>query len=205
VTLSMARERVAERVRDPRDLHGRVLTPPRAALLADHMRSLARHGGAFGAAALVAVGRAGSDLLGAALAEDSCARPVGPAALRIDRVRAFVEESLFAPGFGPEAVLARFAISRATLYRDFRRWGGLAAYIRRRRIETLRERLGEAGETRSLAELAEQLGFSTEARQSEAFLAQYGVRPGAYRQAARGEAPVDRSLRHMREWQSVLR
>jgi AraC-like DNA-binding protein len=205
VTMSMARERVAEWVRDPRAAHGRVLVRPRAALLADHMRSLVRHGGALSPAALVSVSRVGADLLGAALAEGAHERAVRPAALRVDRVRAFTEEHLFAAGFGVETVLARFALSRATLYRDFQQWGGLAAYIRRRRIEALGDRLADAGEARSLADLAEQIGFSTEARQSEAFLAHYGMRPGAYRRAARREAPVARSLRHMREWQSVLR
>lgn len=205
VTMSMARDRVERWVGEPRAMHGRVLAPARAAMLADHMRSLVRHGGTLGPAALVSVGRAGADLLGAALAEGARERPVQPAALRVDRVRAYVEEHLFDADFGAEAVLARFALSRATLYRDFQPWGGLAAYIRRRRIETLGERLADAGETRSLADLAEQIGFSTEARQSEAFLAHYGVRPGAYRHATRREAPVARSLRHMREWQNVLR
>jgi AraC-like DNA-binding protein len=205
VTMSMARERVAEWVRDPRAAHGRVLAPQTAALLADHMRSLVRHGSTLGPAALVLVGRVGADLLGAALAEGARERPAHQATLRIDRVRAFIEEHLFAADFGVETVLARFALSRATLYRDFQPWGGLAAYIRRRRIEALGDRLADVGEARSLADLAEQIGFSTEARQSEAFLAHYGMRPGAYRRAAQREAPVVRSLRHMREWQGVLR
>jgi AraC-like DNA-binding protein len=204
VTMSVARERVGELVRDPRALHGRTLPIERAALLGDHMRALTRHGGDFGAAAAISIGRAAIDLLGGALTEESD-RGARNLAARADRVRAFIEEHLFAPAFGPEAVLRHSAMSRATLYRAFEPYGGLAAYIRRRRIEALGERLGNPRETRSLADLAWQLGFSTEARQSEAFLAHYGVRPGAYRRAAQHEAAVARATRRMREWQSEVR
>lgn len=203
VTMSMARERVGELVRDPRALHGRTLPVERAALLGDHLRALTRHGTASGAAA-ISIGRAAIDLLGGALAEEGD-RGARNLAARADPIRAFIEEHLFAPAFGPEAVLRQFAMSRATLYRAFEPYGGLAAYVRRRRIEALGERLGDRHEMRSLAELAWQLGFSTEARQSEAFLARYGIRPGAYRRAAQHEAAVARATRRMREWQSEIR
>lgn len=205
VTMSLARDRIAGLAWEPRRLHGRVLAMGEAALLADHMVSLARHAAALRPAALLPASRAGIDLLGAALAGDARERPKGRGGGRVDRVRAFIEERLCEPGFGAAAVLERFAQSRATLYRDFQPWGGLAAYIRRRRLDLLGERLADAEETRSLADLAWQFGFSTEARQSEAFVAQFGMRPGAYRRAVRHEPPAQRSMRRMREWQSVLR
>ncbi|HEU4959876.1 MAG TPA: AraC family transcriptional regulator [Sphingomonas sp.] len=205
VTMSLARDRVTDLVGDPRRLHGRVLSAGAAALLADHLASLARHAAQLDPAALMPVSRAGIDLLGAALAGEARVRPGRHAAARVDCVCALVEERLFEPGFGAEAVLERFAVSRATLYRDFQPWGGLGAYIRRRRLEVLGERLADPGEARSLAELAHQLGFSTEARQSEAFLTHFGMRPGAYRRTVREEQAAARSARRMREWQNVLR
>lgn len=207
VTMSMARERVARLAPSPRRLHGEVLAIEQAGLLGDHMASLARRGAALTPAMLMPVTRIGVDLLGAALAgaPDREYGAIDVAAARTDRVRAHIEERLFEPGFGPAAVMARFALSRATLYRDFQQWGGLAAYIRRRRLEALSERLADRDDHRSLAQLAAQLGFSTEARQSEAFLARFGLRPGAYREVARSEIGIAQSIRRMTEWQSVLR
>jgi AraC-like DNA-binding protein len=206
VTMSMTRDRIARLVRDPRRLHGRVIPAAQAVLLADHMRSLARNGAEVSPAMLMPLARVGLDLLGGVLATDPIReRPTHMMAERIDRARAYIEERLFEPALGPEAVMARFALSRATLYRDFQQWGGLASYIRSRRLEVLGERLADRGERRSLADLADLLGFSTEARLSEAFLARFGMRPGAYRTMTRHEAPVAEATRHMREWQSVLR
>jgi len=206
VTMSMARDRIARLVDEPRELHGRVIAAGPAALLADHLRALVRNGAQVAPAMLMPLARVGLDLLGGALAIDPAReRPLYTTAERIDRVRAHIEERLFEPGLGPDAVMARFALSRATLYRDFQPWGGLASYIRARRTEVLRERLADRDETRSLADLAELLGFSTEARLSEAFRARFGVRPGAFRTMARDETAPARALRRMREWQNVLR
>ena len=207
VTMSMARDRVARLTPSQRRLHGQVLGVDQAGLLGDHMASLARRGAGLTPAMLMPVTRIGVDLLGAALAgaPDREYGAIDVAAARTDRVRAHIEERLFEPGFGPEAVMARFALSRATLYRDFQQWGGLAAYIRRRRVEALSERLADPEDHQSLAQLAAQLGFSTETRQSEAFLAHFGMRPGAYRETVRGEAGIAQAMRRMTEWQSVLR
>ena len=206
ITMSMTRERIARLVRDPRRLHGQLIPAAQAALLADHMRSLARNGATAPPAMLMPLARVGLDLLGAALAIDPAReRPAHVTAERIDWVRAYIEERLFEPALGPEAIMARFALSRATLYRDFQPWGGLASYIRSRRLDVLGERLADRGETRSLADLADLLGFSTEARLSEAFLARFGMRPGAYRTMTRHEVASATAARHMRECQRVLR
>jgi AraC-like DNA-binding protein len=203
VTMSTARTRVARAIDEPLRLHGRVIDATDGVLLADHMRSLTRHAANLDEAALMPVARVGIELLAAAVTGGGAA--VTPAVERIDRVRAFIEAHLFDPAIGPEAALDHFKLSRATLYRDFQHWGGLASYVRMRRIEALRERLADPGEGRSLAALAELIGFSSEVRLSEAFLRAFGMRPGAYRQAVRDEQGAARAVRRMREWQRVLR
>lgn len=203
VTMSVARARAARLIGEPRRLHGRVIGAARGALLADHMRSLTRRAATLEQAALMPVARVGLELLAAAVTGDGAT--ANPAVERIDRVRGFIEAHLFDRTIGPEAVIDQFALSRATLYRDFQHWGGLASYIRMRRIEAVRERLADAEDARSLAALAELIGFSGEVRLSEAFLRAFGVRPGAYRRAVRDERDAARAVRRMREWQRVLR
>ena len=207
LTMSMARDRVAQLIGDPRALHERVIPRDHGFLLADHLASLARGGDRLMASSLMAIARTSIDLLGVALAGDVLREGAvrHPTGARVDRVRAFIEERLFDPDFGPPDVIARFALSRATLYRDFAAWDGLGNYIRMRRVEAMRDRLADETEQRSLADLSDALGFSTEARASEAFLRRFGTRPGRYRTSTRGEAEPARAARRMREWQSVLR
>jgi AraC-like DNA-binding protein len=202
VTMSVARNRVERAIDEPRRLHGQVIGAAHGVLLADHMQSLTRHAANLDEGALMPVARVGAELLAAAVTGGGAA---AQAIERIDRVRGFIAAHLFDPTIGPKAVLDQFGLSRATLYRDFQHWGGLASYVRMQRIEALRERLADVEDTRSLATLAELIGFSGEVRLSEAFLRAFGMRPGAYRQAVRGEQGAARAIRRMREWQRVLR
>ncbi|MEX0343205.1 MAG: helix-turn-helix domain-containing protein, partial [Erythrobacter sp.] len=70
-------------------------------------------------------------------------------------------------------------LSRATVYRELERWGGVSAYIRRRRLRRLAIDLAD---TKSpIEQLAVSLGFANAAHASRAFVDAYGMRPGAYR------------------------
>jgi len=158
-------------------------------------------------AMLMPISRITLDLLRIVLADRDDLEMVrlDPRVERVDRMRAFVEEHLTEADFDPPALIERFALSRATLYRDFEPWGGPAHYIRQRRLERLRDRLQDPNDPRALAELAAALGFSGENVASAAFVEAFGVRPGAYRRQAQGESDMARSRRRMGEWQSVLR
>lgn len=207
VTMSVARERVALLTDRPERLHGVLIPAERAFLLADHMRALVRHGGLLGAAQLQAVSRVTIDLLAAALAGSGVRAPMAYDRARLDRtdrVRAFIDERL-ADGIAVDTLLERFALSRATLYRDFAVWGGVGRYVAERRLERLRARLADPGDTRSMAALADALGFSTESRMSASFLGRFGTRPGRYRRMLADEAEPQRARRSMREWQATLR
>ena len=109
---------------------------------------------------------------------------------RLDAIEAFLVEA--GAGFAFDALVAEL---RATVVPNLQRFPRIG-----RRYLTNPPQSAEA-----LAQLAAQLGFSTEARQSEAFLARFGLRPGAYREVARSEIGIAQSIRRMTEWQSVLR
>jgi AraC-like DNA-binding protein len=207
VTMSIARERMALAQPHPRRLHGAVIPATRGALLADHLCSLSERGPLLTPAMLMPISRITLDLLRIVLADRDDLEMVrlDPRVERVDRMRAFVEEHLTEADFDPPALIERFALSRATLYRDFEPWGGPAHYIRQRRLERLRDRLQDPNDPRAIAELAAALGFSGENVASAAFLEAFGTRPGAYRRLAQDESDMARSRRRMGEWQSVLR
>ena len=204
ITWSVAREAVALALGEPRALHGRIVRGAAAVALAQAMHGMHRLGETADEPERRALVQGGIAELTAALG-GGAPRPPSPAEMRLARMREYIETRLFVPGFGPTSVLLHFAVSRATAYRDFAPWGGLAAYIRARRIEALSERLSDRGDRRSLSELAAAIGFSTEARQSEAFLTRFGMRPGTYRRRIAAEGDVARAWRLMREWQALLR
>lgn len=207
VTLSIARKSVLSATDSDRILHGHVIAADRAFLLADHMASLARHAAMLTPASLMTIGRVTIDLLAVALTASAACEDFDPQrhhAERRDRVRAYIAERLDDPTLGPDTLVARFNLSRATLYRDFTPWGGLANYIRDHRLDRLREHLS-SGDRRAIGELAIAVGLDHEGRASDAFRKRFGMRPGAYRRMVAGEGDLDGNLRRMREWTGGLR
>lgn len=102
------------------------------------------------------------------------------------------------------ASLARdLGMSRATLYRTFQSVGGIADYIRRRRLSVAAIALAAPGnQRRKIGEIAFECGFATESAFSRAFKAAFGIAPGQARQRSadfwsgpdtlgRGDASLD--------------
>lgn len=98
------------------------------------------------------------------------------------QVRRYIDEHLSDPSLSAEQVAARFALSRATLYRLFEPFGGVAGYIRARRLRraffALRAR--ELANLR-ISDIAQRCGFASMATFTRAFKAAYGVTPAALR------------------------
>ena len=207
LTLSLARAGVIAATGGADAWHGHIIARERGFLLADHIASLARHGALLSLASLMAIGRVTVDLLGVALTPAPWREPLDHDRIqteRRDRVRALIAERLADPMLGPDLLVHRFSLSRATLYRDFAAWGGLARYIRDQRLERLREMLS-SGDTRAIGVLAESIGLDHEGRASDAFRQRFGQRPGAYRRMIATESALDGAYRRMNEWQSELR
>lgn len=207
LTLSLARNGLITAAGAAEGWHGHVIPVHRGFLLADHIASLARHGALLSPASLLAIGRVTLDLLSVALTPNLSREALDQGRAhteRRDRIRAVIAERLDDPLLGPEMLVEQFNLSRATLYRDFAPWGGLARYIRNLRLERLRERLS-SGDPRPIGALAEAVGLDHEGRASDAFLKRFGQRPGAYRRMVLTESPFDGAHRRMGEWQSELR
>lgn len=207
VTFSMPRARIgAVAGRRVDQLHGHVIPEESGFLLADHLRSLARHAHALRPDMMIPLSRISTDVLSTAITDDRGGRGLDryPMAMRFDQVAAYVERHLGEPALDTAMIAARFGISRATLYRMFELHDGVARYVRRRRLIAFRARLSELGATMPLAELALATGFTSEAIASEAFKAEFGQRPGVYRNQILRETTLERARRKMREWTAQL-
>ncbi len=122
-----------------------------------------------------------------------------------EAIRIFVEQNLANPELNVEAIMAATGVSRATLYRHFDRVGGIASYIRSRRLEELRRALSSPNETRSFGALASATGFGDEGVASRRFTETFGMRPGQYRATVRKREPLRASRAQMIEWARELR
>ncbi|SIO31650.1 AraC-type DNA-binding protein [Paraburkholderia phenazinium] len=112
------------------------------------------------------------------------------------QVRRFVEANLHDPDLTPESVLASLHLSRASVYRLFEHEGGLAAYIRSRRLLMAADELVRFPHL-SVQDIASGLGFNDASSFTRAFRRAFDIAP----RELHGYAPLlrrepARRLRH---------
>ena len=107
----------------------------------------------------------------------------------------YIEGNLAARDLGVAKLVATFGLSRASLYRLFEPVGGVAAFIRERRLARAHDELSAPGlRDRRIGPLAYQAGFHSIATFNRAFLAAYGETPRKVRKQKIGSArPVKSS------------
>lgn len=203
-TLSIAQDRLEEMLGPVGSLHGHVIPLGDGQLYAGFVRSLlatlpTMHNGAFPTLTSTL-----GMILKAALAISGRAQGAASStqhAQRMTQIRFLVDARLADPDFGTEAATAASGLSRATLYRLLQPHGGLAAFVKRRRLEQIRQCLSDPGDVRRFAAIAQAAGFRDESQASRAFLISFGIRPTAYRAAIVRAEPDEQ----FRAWQQDLR
>jgi AraC-like DNA-binding protein len=175
---------------DPGAAHGSLLAGGAAALFADHLQALEHRLPSLPADLLPTIARVTVDLFAACLRPGldalQRARPAISLAV-LQRVRRHVEQCLHDPQLTPETIAASLQISRARLYGLLERFGGVAAYVRARRLARAHALLTTPGLPMPIKEVAYQVGFTSEAQFSRAFRQQYRCTPS---EARAGEATI---------------
>jgi AraC-like DNA-binding protein len=175
-------------------LHGVVLRAdhPRTRILADHLNSLAVNAPNLALADCKSVAEVTLGLF-AACARPSVARnefvETAVAQACVARIKAYIDTALADPDLDVDAVAQHFRLSRRSLYRLFAPAGGVAEFIRNRRLSHC-FRVLEAPENahRRVIDIAFDAGFTNEAAFSRAFRRRFGISP----REARFEAEADR-------------
>jgi len=186
--LYVPRDTLERALPQPMRLHG--LSPDGACahLLADHLFALL---GSLPEAspeelpslAAATVGLVAASLAPTAIDPQSTGLAIDGSLLR--RARKHIEDQLMDCEFGAQQLCMALRISRSTLYRLFEPLGGVAQYIKERRLARVHQILSQSAERQSLARLAEDHGFKSAAHFSKAFRAQFGYSP---REVERPEA-----------------
>lgn len=90
-----------------------------------------------------------------------------------------LEQAISNPTSRVDEIISSLPYSRATVYRDFARDGGLAEYLRRRRLSCAYDRLCQASEARgSVSLVAGEVGYSSVHSFTRAFRREFGCTPG---------------------------
>ena len=102
-------------------------------------------------------------------------------------LRRLIEANLDDPTLGPDYLIADGSISRSTLYRLFEPFGGVAAYVRQRRLTRAFQILSDpATQHERIGTVAARCGFADDTVFSRAFRRAYGMSPNDIRAAADG-------------------
>lgn len=176
---------VAERLfPSVRSLHGHVVAPAHAALLASHMTMIRHHAGHLPVSSGPALAQTILDLLAMSVAASLGGRPAD--ADQNDRglrhqLCDTIERQLGSPSLTTARLSRAMGVSRSTLYRLLQDEGGVQAYIRERRLARIADTLRDPRDRQTIAALAERWGFCDAAYLGRAFREAYGITPGDYR------------------------
>ncbi len=183
-------------LRMPDDRHLQVLSAlePMVALLRDHMVSLKKTAPRMSATQANAVVPATVALAAACLNASADEVPGGEAGVTFASMvtaRRLIESSLSDERLTPERLAHRLGMSRAKLYRMFEPFGGIAQYIRDRRLRRALLELRDPDFHRHpIYEIALRAGYTSETTFGRAFRQRYGITPREARQQSAGIRPA---------------
>jgi AraC-like DNA-binding protein len=99
------------------------------------------------------------------------------AAIQFDRVRRFIADNLKSPDLTPDMICARLGLSRRKLYYLFQAHGGVAGFIRNRRLAACYGVLATSDERKLVGLVAQEYGFANTSAFSRQFQERYGFSP----------------------------
>jgi len=200
VALWITRGRVLDLMSEEGSLHGLILKHESApgALIGVSLRALAAMARRLSPRELDAMASGVLALAAHALApalEASAAFSRAAPLASFVSIRRYIDANLASPNIGAKAIADTFGLSRATLYRLFEPAGGVALYIRKRRLDRAYREITAAGlANRRIGPIAYSLGFKNVNAFARAFRQVYGVSPMEARAQARddwdGPAPA---------------
>ncbi|QDX25002.1 helix-turn-helix domain-containing protein [Sphingomonas suaedae] len=188
ITLVIPRPLLEDKVADIDSLHGLVLDRdlPLTQILAAHIRTLAQHAAGL-AAGDAAIASRGTIQLLASLVDQRPGNKTRATAMAtpLREVLRYIHGNLHDSALGPTQVAQECGVSRATLYRMFEQSGGVAEFIRERRLSGAAMDLASpSAHPRRISDIARSWGFADDSSFSRAFRSHFGISPSEARTAS---------------------
>lgn len=177
VSLFIPRQALDALLPNGTDVHGLAPIGPCAELLVAHLQAMVQQMHELTIEEAPGLARATVGLLAASIAASPRASEQAMPAIEnvlLRHARRVVEQNLQLEGLGAPQLCKQLGISRSTLYRLFEPMGGVAQYVKERRLARVHELLCRSDRRESIGELAEQFCFKTPNHFSYAFREQYG-------------------------------
>ncbi|MXN76787.1 helix-turn-helix domain-containing protein [Burkholderia sp. 4701] len=196
ITLLVARDALPNL---PSNLHGTIFSGNMSQLLEDYLRILIDKIGTLSQSEALHAEEATLSLVKAMLnpfgADAANARNELLATLYV-KIKEYIRQNLESPDLSPERICKDIGISRSSLYRLFEQDGGVANYIRKRRLLAVHRALMSPGSPRHrIGDLAYRYGFNSNTQLSRAFKQEFGHAPSETRGAAE-------SVQHVKQGRS---
>lgn len=136
---------------------------PVALILQDFLVSLANRASELTVPEASAVGDAFGQLLRAMIvnspgALEAAQAPI--AAVQFDKARRYINANLHSPNLSPDQICANIGISRRQLYYLFEEQGGVATYVRNRRLAACYAALSKSSDGKLVSSIAYEYGFT---------------------------------------------
>jgi AraC-like DNA-binding protein len=193
-TLTLTRAAMQSSGMCDRDLNGLLIHGLAGRVLADHMMLLTRHLPSMDAGEAPAAVRGTLGLIGACIGANAETRSAVPPE-RDDKARhrasCYIDQNLGQQDLTSDKICKEIGLSRSSLYRAFAPLGGVADYVRARRLEAAHAMLENPVHDRHIADIAATLGFVSDAHFSRVFKERYRYSP---RQVRDGEGAALRAL-----------
>lgn len=177
--IMLPRKLLADQIGTIENLHGRALdfrAHPVRQLSYTYLAGLTASADSAEAHQLRYLSGAAADLCAACFQPDA---NQAPAVEQLNKIALcqYIEQELAQESLGVDALIAQFGLSRATLYRLFDADGGVASYIRERRLLRAMKLLGASGGRPRISTVAYATGFSDEKTFSRALRRRFGFLP----------------------------
>lgn len=189
LSLLIPRPLLAAQLERPDEMHNLVVTGVVGSLLRNHILTLQSLAGRLDIASSDRVSEATIGLVAACLNGvdvDSAIRDGSTPYVGIVQIKHFIESHLHSEDLTAERIARQNGVSRSKLYTMFERHGGVAAYIRGRRLQHAFHALRDpARRHRSLYDLALEAGYNNDAAFCRAFKNHFELTPGEVRRLRR--------------------
>lgn len=185
LSLLVPRPLLAERLERPDDMHNAIVGGALGRVLREHMQALLELAptldiGAADRIAEATVALAAACLNGARAGTSGQDGAMSPAT--IVRIKRFIDAHLHSETLTADRIARHHGVSRSKLYTMFERHGGVASYIRARRLQhAFRALRDPRHRPRSLYDIALEAGYTSDAAFCRAFKSQFDVTPGDVR------------------------
>ena len=186
-TLFIPRRRLSPMLQHPDSLQGALVdtSAGAGALLADYLHALYRTAAELNDSEAAAASEALLGLIAMAF-NGTPADPCEPARWAdhavIIQARAVISARLQDPGLCPDAIAAEIGVSRARLYRAFRKCGGVMDAVRELRLRRcFTDIVAPSQLGTQIATIAYRYGFQDPAHFTRAFKQRFGATPGEFR------------------------